>query len=235
MPLDISSRLEALESSTASLLRSLEDLGDDDVRAPSLLPEWSRGHVLAHIARNAEAMVNLVTWARTGTETQMYVSREQRAADIEAGAVRSAAQLRADVRESHERLRAAMSDLSDEQWATSIRVGSGTTIEASAIATLRRTEVEIHHVDLDLEYTLAHLPEDFVEHLLTEVTADFSRRKDSPGMVLVGNEDEGRWTMEPGGDEVTGPPPSLLGYVLGRTDGAGLHTDGVLPRLGAWR
>ncbi len=234
MPLDISSR-EALESSTASLLRSLEDLGDDDVRAPSLLPEWSRGHVLAHIARNADAMVNLVTWARTGTETPMYASREQRAADIEAGAVRSAAELQADVRESHERLMAAVSDLSDEQWATSIRVGTGTTIEASSIPMLRRTEVEIHHVDLDLEYTLAHLPEDFIEHMLTEVTADFSRRDDVPGMVLVGNEDEGRWTVEPGGAEVTGPPPSLLGYLLGRTDGVGLHTAGTLPRLAAWR
>lgn len=235
MPLDISSRLEALESSTASLLRSLEDLDDDGARAASLLPGWSRGHVLTHVARNADAMVNLATWARTGRETPMYASRDRRDADIAAGADRSAAALRADVSESHERLRAAMADLSDEQWTTSIRVVTGTTIEASAIPTLRRSEVEIHHVDLDLAYTLAHLPEDFVERMLTEVATDFSARADVPGMVLVGNEDQGRWTVEPGGTELTGPPPSLLGYLLGRTDGAGLHTDGTVPRLVAWR
>jgi len=236
MPLDIVTRLEALESSTASLLRSLEDLDNDEVRAASLLPGWSRGHVLTHLARNADAMVNLVSWAHTGTETPMYASRDKRDADITSGAVRSAAALRADVRESHEQLLQAMAELSDEQWATSIRWrASGTAGAARAIPTLRRTEVEIHHVDLDLAYTLAHLPEDFVEHLLTEVTADFSGRDDVPGMVLVGNEDEGRWTVEPGGAELTGPPPSLLGYLLGRTDGMGLHTDGTLPRLAAWK
>lgn len=236
MPLDISTRLEALESSTASLLRSIEDLDDNEARAASLLPGWSRGHVLTHIARNADAMVNLVTWARSGTETPMYASRDRRDADIAAGADRSAAALRSDISESHERLLTAMAELSDEQWASSIRWGAaGTAGEAWAIPTLRRTEVEIHHVDLDLVYTLAHLPEDFVEHMLTEVTADFSRRDEVPGMVLIGNDDEGRWTVEPGGVELTGPPPSLLGYLLGRTDGVGLHTDATLPRLAAWR
>ncbi|MEJ7691171.1 MAG: maleylpyruvate isomerase N-terminal domain-containing protein [Nocardioidaceae bacterium] len=123
MPLDIVTRLEALESSTASLLRSLEDLDNDEVRAASLLPGWSRGHVLTHLARNADAMVNLVSWAHSGTETPMYASRDKRDADITSGAVRSAAALRADVRESHEQLLRAMAELSDEQWATSIRWG----------------------------------------------------------------------------------------------------------------
>ena len=34
-------------------------------RAPSALPGWTRAHVLTHLARNADAMVNLLTWART--------------------------------------------------------------------------------------------------------------------------------------------------------------------------
>ncbi len=217
-----------------SLFRSLESLGDDDVRAASLLPGWTRGHVLTHLARNADALGNLVTWARTGTETPMYPSRESRAADIEAGAARSAAELVADIREGHERLLAQMSDLPTAAW-TNLWGDPGRQREAAVIPVLRRSEVEIHHVDLDLEYTLAHLPEDFVEDMLTEVTADFSQRDEVPGMVLVGNDGEGRWTIEPGGDELTGPPPSLLGYLIGRTDGIGLHTDGELPRLEAWR
>ena len=45
---------------------------------PSLLPGWSRGHVLTHLARNADGAVNLLTWARTGVETPQYVSQEQR-------------------------------------------------------------------------------------------------------------------------------------------------------------
>ena len=41
-------------------------MGDDAFAAPSALPGWSRAHVLTHVARNADAMINLLTWARTG-------------------------------------------------------------------------------------------------------------------------------------------------------------------------
>src|SRR5256885_15091039 len=60
---------------------------------PSLLPGWTRGHVLTHVARNGDGLGNLLRWARTGTETPMYASREARRADIEAGAGRSAAEI----------------------------------------------------------------------------------------------------------------------------------------------
>src|SRR5919198_6055635 len=65
---------------------SVAGLTDGDARAPSRLAGWSRGHVLTHLARNADALVNLLTWARTGVERPMYVSSDQRDADIEAGA-----------------------------------------------------------------------------------------------------------------------------------------------------
>lgn len=227
-------RIEALQASTESLFRTLADIDDATARGPSLLPGWTRCHVLAHLARNADAMVNLVTWARTGDETPMYPSRERRDADIEAGTSRTVADVLADVRESHERMLAAMDALTAEQWRATIRWGAAQTEgAATAIPDLRRAEIEIHHVDLDLGFALADLPEDFVEQMLTEVTADFSGRGDMPGMVLVS--DEGRWVVEPGGRDVTGPPPALLGYLLGRSAGEGLHTEGSLPVLRAWK
>src|SRR4051812_18385609 len=58
-------------------------LRDDDLHAPSALPAWSRAHVIAHVARNADALGNLLSWARTGVVTHMYESAEQRANDIE--------------------------------------------------------------------------------------------------------------------------------------------------------
>jgi maleylpyruvate isomerase len=236
MAVDVSGRIEALVASTESLFHSISDLTDDQTREASLLPDWSRGHVLTHIARNADAMVNLVTWARTGTETPMYASREQRAADIEAGSGRSAAELADDVRTAHERMLAELQDLPADAWSTPIRFGAkNRSGDGSVIPLLRRTEVEVHHVDLNLDYTLAHLPEDFVEHMLDEVTREYSADAEKPGCVLIGNDNEGRWTIEPGGPEVTGPPPSLLGWLLGRTDGIGLHSKDPLPLLGAWR
>jgi hypothetical protein len=53
---------------------------------PSLLPGWSRRTVIAHVARNADALCNLLTWARTGVETPMYASAEAREAAIAATA-----------------------------------------------------------------------------------------------------------------------------------------------------
>src|SRR6476619_4300489 len=74
----------------------VERLSDDELAAPSALPDWSRAHVVAHIARNADALVNLLDWARTGVETPMYPSREARNAGIDQTAALSPADLKAD-------------------------------------------------------------------------------------------------------------------------------------------
>ena len=77
-----------------------ERLTDGQAREASLLPGWSRGHVLTHIARNADGLSNLLVWARTGIETPQYPSRQAREDGIEAGAHRPAAELSADVAQS---------------------------------------------------------------------------------------------------------------------------------------
>jgi len=233
---EVSAAVDALTASTHTLQRTIADLRDDQAREPSLLPDWTRGHVLTHVARNADALCNLVTWARTGVETPMYTSREKRSADIEAGSGRPANELVRDVTESHERLGAAIAEVPDEAWETEITWGKdGRRSAAALIPKLRRVEVEVHHVDLDLDYTLAHLPADFVLSLLARTANDLSEREDLAGFVLVGNDNEGRWTVGVGGPEITGTPPSLLGWVLGRTDGIGVHSEEPLPHLGPWR
>ena len=228
--------LGPLEASTQSLRRTIAALRDDQVGEPSLLPGWTRGHVLNHIARNAEGMLNLVAWARTGVPTPMYESRAARDAAVEAGAHRSAAALRADVEETAERLAAGFAELDDEQWDAVVGIGKDNRpVPMWDVPSHRRQEVEIHHVDLDLDYTLAHLPMDFVLDQLRRVAEDLSKQGGIPGFVLVGNDNEGFWTVGAGGQEITGTPPSLLGWALGRTDGIGVFSADVLPALGPWR
>jgi maleylpyruvate isomerase len=231
---DPSAQIQVVDEATSHLLRTVEDLTDDQARGDSLLPGWTRGHVLTHIARNADALINLTVWARTGVPTPMYPSREVRAATIEAQSGRPVDELRADIVESHGRFMDAVGAMSDDDWSKTW--GEPDRVRpAPYILTMRRTELEVHHVDLDLDYTLAHWPEDFVEDLLDETVADMTARGTQPGFTLVGNDDEGRWTVGAGGQTITGPPPSLLGWLIGRTQGIGLHSDDPLPTLEPWK
>ena len=55
---------DQLDLATQRLLDAARVLPESELRAPSLLPGWSRAHVLAHVARNADAMRSLLTGAR---------------------------------------------------------------------------------------------------------------------------------------------------------------------------
>jgi maleylpyruvate isomerase len=85
---------DQIDDATALLLESVARLSDDDVRQPSLLPGWTRGHVLTHIARGGDALRDVLAGGPG------YPSREARAADIEAGAGRGIAEQVADIRAS---------------------------------------------------------------------------------------------------------------------------------------
>lgn len=91
-----------IDDATSRLLVTAGSLGDGAIAEPSLLPGWSRGHVLAHLARNADALRNLLIWARTGVVTPGYRSQQAREDDIEAGAGRPAAEQLADIARSAE-------------------------------------------------------------------------------------------------------------------------------------
>ena len=91
---------EQVGGATDRLLATAAQLTDEQVKAPSLLPGWSRGHVLTHLARNADGLRNLLIWARTGVPTPQYASPQARDAAIAAGADRTAAEQAADIRDS---------------------------------------------------------------------------------------------------------------------------------------
>src|SRR5262249_31346853 len=89
--------MAGIGEATDRLLASADARTDPAARERSGLPGWTRGHVLTHVARNADGLGNLLRWARTGVTTPMYASREARRADIEAGVGRSPADLAAAV------------------------------------------------------------------------------------------------------------------------------------------
>ena len=132
------------------LLGALETLIDEQYREDSLLPNWSRAHVLTHLARNADSHVNLLQAAVRGEVGDQYASVEQRNGDIERGATRSAEDLVMDLRLSIYGLEAAWASANEKAWSGEGRNLGGRVIEMSSLVFLRWREGEIHHADLNL-------------------------------------------------------------------------------------
>jgi maleylpyruvate isomerase len=217
-------------------LGALTELTDEDVRTPSRLPGWSRGHVITHVARNADALCNLLHWAETGVENPMYASQEQRDADIEAGAGRTAHDLRVDASASSGRLLQAVNELDVKHMHTPVsRTHGSPPFPARDVVLMRRVELEVHQADLGMAFTHREWEPRFAHQLVDRVMDD---RADGPALVLRSTDTEGLWKygVQGQGPEVTGAAVDLAWWVLGRGDGEGLTSDAdVLPELGKWR
>jgi maleylpyruvate isomerase len=213
-------------------------MGDDAFAAPSALPHWTRAHVLTHVARNADAMVNLIEWARSGKPTPAYESQEQRDADIEAGATRSPAEIRADVIASSDRLAAAVRSMPAEAWTATVRNAQGEAMPASEVIWLRAREVWIHTVDLDAGASFADLPRPMLHELILDVAGTLAARPDFPRLLLCPTDESQTWAVGEGGGALTvkGPAAELAAWLLGRSKGRDLRTeDGKRPpKLPAW-
>lgn len=136
---------------------------------PSLLPGWTVGHVLTHLARHADATSRLLTGALVGAEPEQYVGGQAgRDAEIERGADRPLDVLAVDVRVSGARLAVVLHALPGDAWTGEQVWGAapGTRFPVTRTLTSRWREIEIHRVDLGWGYTSADWPETFVEYLL---------------------------------------------------------------------
>ncbi|HEX5113784.1 MAG TPA: maleylpyruvate isomerase family mycothiol-dependent enzyme [Pseudonocardiaceae bacterium] len=221
------------DEGTEVVEKAVATLTDAELAQPSALPDWRRAHVVAHLARNADALVNLLTWARTGVETPMYPSLDSRAQDIDMTALLSPTELRTDLLAANARLATATSELPQAGWRARVRSAQGRDIPASEVPWLRARELWVHLVDLGGRWTFDDVPADLVLALLGDVTSALDRKPTMPALTLVAA-DAGEWTIGPAAPAVTvsGPPAALLGWVTGRTDGAGLTGD--LPALPRW-
>src|ERR1700689_2727132 len=84
-----------VQDGTERLRGQLAGLPDEALDGPTALPGWNRRYLFSHLAANADALRNLVHWARTGQEPRMYASAQAREEDIAAGALAPSSALRA--------------------------------------------------------------------------------------------------------------------------------------------
>ncbi|MET7325756.1 maleylpyruvate isomerase family mycothiol-dependent enzyme [Streptomyces sp. NPDC005549] len=218
--------LASVRDATERLLTAVGKLDNASVTESSRLPGWSRGHVLAHLARNADALVNVLEGR------PMYVSGEARDADIERDAPRPLDAHLADVRESAARFQDVSAAPAD--WSRTVELRNGITDSASRVPFRRWAEVELHHVDLGIGYELEDLPAEFTERETDFLAARFAGHPEVPPTRLTDGTRAWRTGREADAAEVTitGPPADLLGWLAGRREGSALGVEGgPLPAL----
>ena len=124
---------------------------DTAAREPSLLPGWSRGHVLTHLARNADSVTRALEGAARGEVAERYPGPPgSRDREIEHGAARLAAVLVDDFARSAHRLDEAIGTMTSDAWSGVWRTAAGGHESVAELPWLRWREVSLHHLDLDL-------------------------------------------------------------------------------------
>jgi maleylpyruvate isomerase len=203
----------------------------DDLAVPSLCAGWSRAHVVAHPARNADGMSTMARSAH-GEPLTMYASAAAREADIEAGARRPDRANIKDAITSGRRVRADLAGITPDVAGSTVHRLPGVPFGTAAEMSHRRLrEVAYHHVDLDAGFSFADLPSDLQSAFLEDEIERLRQSTDAPGLEIRTSEGE-RWTIGDGSHLVTGPRAGVLAW-LARGILIGLDETGATtpPRL----
>lgn len=205
---------------TAYFARKLNELRDDELQQPSLLPGWTRAELVAHVGYNARALTRLTQWARTGVETPMYLTDKQRGGEILLGGTLPPRALRNLFAHAEVHLNVEWRDLSAEQWDHDVRTAQGRQVPVRETAWMRSREVWVHAVDLANGGSFLDFPPELVNRIIADVLAAWRRRGDHARFLLAFEDD--RAPIEVGDPEagdaptISGTAPDLARWLTGR-------------------
>src|SRR6476619_2232248 len=80
---DPTTRLAEVNRATSRYLQTLDGLTSEQLADASLLPGWTRAHVVAHLARHALGTTRALHGLASGQRLPVYDSQERRNADID--------------------------------------------------------------------------------------------------------------------------------------------------------
>ncbi len=208
------------------LLDLVSELETDDFREPSRLPGWTRGHVIAHLAHNAQALGRMSSAAARGELVDAYPDDDRDEA-IEKDAQDDAIGLVQLMATAQAGLEIAWDSLGDDDWSKPVRFRNGSVEE---LVLCRWRENEIHTVDLALSYTERDWTPEFCEHAI-----DFLSPRLTGASVVVAPDDlERTWNFGDPATTVRGSCRSIARWMAGRDPVEWPTGDGPLPDLGSW-
>ncbi|MGW9111711.1 maleylpyruvate isomerase family mycothiol-dependent enzyme [Microbacterium sp. NPDC055683] len=224
----------------AYFARKLSELRDDDFDAPSLLPGWTRRHLVAHVGFNARAVARLVDWAATGVENPMYTSDRQRAEEIAFGATLPVEALRNLAAHAAVHLNVEWRDLPVDRWTTQVRTAQGRIVPVSETVWMRTREVWIHAVDLANGARVADFPAELHDRLLADLIAVWRRKRgpEDRDIVLKPTDRAAVYRVLEAFDDpiqVSGTASEIVGWGIGREPRGARAADGsALPAAPTW-
>lgn len=228
--LSIEERLGIVRRGTAQYSGQLSLIDNADFGADSLLPGWDRSTLIAHVAYNAAALVNLVDWATTGVETPMYPSPSARNEQIAYGATLIPDALRNLHDHTVVRLDVAWRDAPEEAWGQQVKTAQGRDVPMSETLWMRTREVWIHAVDLGLFANFGDIPPVVLSTLVPEIVGKWATGGAGDGLVLVNSETDERYAVTEGNEttEVVGSLAGLARWAAGR-GAQGVNADAPEP------
>lgn len=169
--------IDTCRTSHRRLVHALAPLSDDDFRSPSLLPGYSRAHVVSHLINKATAHVWILGGPSAGEVRQLHPYEYNPDATADAGARRSSSAFRSDLERAFEQLESAWEALDDEQWGRQAIMTAGPRTMAEIVVHHLRN-VEVHHVDLDVGYRPSDWLPQFVQGELAKRLRGLPERAD---------------------------------------------------------
>lgn len=229
----LTSDIGVMQRESAMAMATISSLADNELNKPTKCEGWTRAHVIAHLARDADAMTNLTTWAVTGQETPAYESREKRDADIEAAAKLSATELAAALEQANTRLLEAVRTLKDGVQVETLPTLFSGEINVFSLPARRTTELIVHHNDLDTTWEWHEADPDAILDAIEVCVRRLQVNPDSPGLQIIAREGE-EWIVGDGSYRIEGYYEALLPFLAREQVEEGLRYEGELPSLPPW-
>jgi maleylpyruvate isomerase len=227
--------LDPLRAASQRLVRTVDGLADHNWHAPSLLPGWTRAHVVAHLTLNAEGLAAGVRGVLSGDPVTMYASDQRRDSDILVLGAQAPARIRDRLGSAVEALDEALTALASAPGAADARIrrtpDGDRWFPAREVGFMRLREVEIHHADLGCDYGPRAWPAAFAAALLDDAVR---RWPDAIDATLTATDLARSWQLGAGRPTVSGPVAGLAWWMTGRPPHPDIEVtsdDGALPRI----
>lgn len=161
----------------------IEMLTPEDMAGPSKLPDWTVGHVVAHLICNARALTRVITAVAAGQPATLYDSLEHRAAGIDTVRAWAPADLRIELAATNKSFESAWTQADPQLLVngTASAFPGSDSFSVSTVLHRRLREVEVHSADCGTRrYTYESWSDRFVDFELTEQWPDVATRAQQP-------------------------------------------------------